>query len=343
MGSRDRRKKSSIESWIRAQITEANLAYRAVVRLREHETAQRLALDDPELLLTQAQEQMKAMHARHRARAIEAISQKNMLACMVEDTERKVAQLHAKANLARNRGDEALASEVLQEMQRYEQTLAISRTQLANALATTEQVKAAIRREEEKIRLKTADMIALQTQWKLVQVEKSLTISLAQLTAFGDAPLTRERAGERHRRSRALVVEAITQKNYLASLAEETRRRAEVLREKADLARRSDDESAERLVLRELEQQEATLVATQSAHERADQITNRARQLLEEEAARFRAQNWDPAELTGPPRSDAANEDGAMPTSPKRKFLQRYGMFLIAIGVAIVLLLLSFL
>ena len=198
----------------------------------------------------------------------------------------------------------------------------------------------AIRREEERIRQKTAEMLALQTQWKLVQIEKSLTISLAQLTAFGDAPLTRERAGERHRRSRALVVEAITQKNHLGVLADETRRRADSLREKAASARRSNDEGIERIVLRELEQQEATLAATETAHSRANQITDRARTLLEEEVAGFRARNWDPNELFAAANAAHAEreEHEAQQVTPRRAARLR-GLLLAAIVVALLLLL----
>jgi len=67
-------------------------------------------IEDPELLLQQAQEEMRAMHAKNRERAVQAITQKNNLQQMVNDTQKTVDNLQAKAELALKRGDRDLPS-----------------------------------------------------------------------------------------------------------------------------------------------------------------------------------------------------------------------------------------
>jgi phage shock protein A len=135
-------------------------------------------LEDPELLLTQAQEEMTAMHAKNRERAVQAITQKNNLQNMVDETQRKVDNLQQKAEMALKRGDRDLALQVLKEKQTYEQTLATSRGQLEQAIATAEQVKEAIKREEMKIREKTAEALALKAQLKNNQIQIAMNKAL---------------------------------------------------------------------------------------------------------------------------------------------------------------------
>ncbi len=66
-------------------------------------------IEDPEVLLSQAQREMTEMHARNRERAVQAITQKNNLQQMVDDTQKRVDNLQAKAELALKRGDRDLA------------------------------------------------------------------------------------------------------------------------------------------------------------------------------------------------------------------------------------------
>ncbi|MEI6432598.1 MAG: PspA/IM30 family protein, partial [bacterium] len=118
-------------------------------------------LENPELLLQQAQEEMKAAAARNRERAVQAITQKNNLQQMVDDLQKTVDNLQAKAELSLKRGDRDLALQLLKEKQNYDQSLQSTRAQLEAAIETAEQVKLAIKREEEKIREKTAQALAL--------------------------------------------------------------------------------------------------------------------------------------------------------------------------------------
>jgi len=135
-------------------------------------------LEDPELLLTQAQEEMTAMHAKNRERAVQAITQKNNLQNMVDETQRQVDGLQHKAEMALKRGDRDLALQILKEKQSYETTLQTSRGQLEQAIATAEQVKEAIKREEMKIREKTAEALALKAQLKNNQIQIAMNKAL---------------------------------------------------------------------------------------------------------------------------------------------------------------------
>src|SRR5690348_7297788 len=113
--------------------------------------------EDPEMLLQSAQEEMRAVHAKNRERAVQAITQKNNLQQMVDDQQKKVDTLQAKAELALKRGDRDLALQLLKEKQSYEQALQMTRTNLEQAIETSEAVKKAIKHEEERIRQKTAE------------------------------------------------------------------------------------------------------------------------------------------------------------------------------------------
>src|SRR4028118_2415339 len=80
-------------------------------------------IEDPEVLLSQAQREMTELHAKNRERAVQAITQKNNLQQMVDDTQKRVDLLQGKAELALKRGDRELALQLLKEKQQFEVTL----------------------------------------------------------------------------------------------------------------------------------------------------------------------------------------------------------------------------
>jgi len=135
-------------------------------------------LEDPEILLQQAQQEMREAQAKNRERAVQALTQKNNLQALVDQTQKTVDNLQAKAELALKNGDRDLARQLLVEKQQYETTLATTKESLANVLQTTETIKQAIRHEEERIRAKTAQALALKAQWKQSQIEISINKAL---------------------------------------------------------------------------------------------------------------------------------------------------------------------
>jgi phage shock protein A len=151
-------------------------------------------MEDPEVLLSQAQREMQEMHARNRERAVQAITQKNNLQQMVDDTQKRVDNLQAKAELALKRGDRDLALQLLKEKQHYETTLTATTASLAQAVETSEAVKNAIRREEERIRQKTAEALALKAQWKNSQIQIAMNRALEGMGGIEDTTQVFDRA-----------------------------------------------------------------------------------------------------------------------------------------------------
>ncbi|MGO8672865.1 MAG: PspA/IM30 family protein [Capsulimonadaceae bacterium] len=135
-------------------------------------------LEDPDVLLQQAQQEMRESHQKNRERAVQALTQKNNLQALVEQTEKTIANLQAKAEVALKNGDRDLARQLLVEKGQYETTLASTKQSLDSVLQTTEAIKQAMRHEEERIRVKTAQALALKAQWKQSQIEISINKAL---------------------------------------------------------------------------------------------------------------------------------------------------------------------
>jgi len=142
-------------------------------------------LEDPEILLQQAQQEMKEAQAKNRERAVQAITQKNNLQALVDQTQKMVDNLQAKAEIALKNGDRDLAKQLLIEKGQYDATLTSTKASLQQALETTEAVKTAMRREEERIRAKTAQALSMKAQWKQAQIENSMNKALEGMSSAG--------------------------------------------------------------------------------------------------------------------------------------------------------------
>ena len=163
-------------------------------------------LEDPEILLQQAQQEMRENQAKNRERAIQAVTQKNNLLAEEEKTQKVVDNLQAKAEFALKNGDRETARQLLVEKGQYETTLATIKQSLQSAIETTEAIKVAVRREEERIRAKTAQAMAMKTQWKQSQIEISLNKALEGMTSDGtDAAFERAAAKISNARSESLA------------------------------------------------------------------------------------------------------------------------------------------
>ena len=142
-------------------------------------------LEDPEILLQQAQMEMREAQAKNRERAVQAITAKNQLQAEVDKTEKVVANLGAKAEFALKNGDRDLARQLLVEKGQYDTALTSLKASLQQALETTEAVKTAMRHEEERIRAKTAQALSMKAQWKQAQIENSMNKALEGMSADG--------------------------------------------------------------------------------------------------------------------------------------------------------------
>ncbi len=136
-------------------------------------------LRDPQLLLLQAQQEMRENQAKNRERAVQAITQKNNLQAELDKTRRTTQKLEEKAEAALAAGNKDEARQLGLEADSYRSTLALIEGALERATVTTEAIKTAIRGEEERIRAKTAQAMAAKTDWRAIQISASLKRSEA--------------------------------------------------------------------------------------------------------------------------------------------------------------------
>lgn len=139
-------------------------------------------LEDPEIMLDQARRDMQQALIANREKAVQAITQKNRLQGMLEEAERKSAQLEQQATTALKQNNRDLARNFLREKATTDQTIETLKGTYAQAVETVEAVKVAIKRQEEEVRRKTAEALAMKAQWKQAQIQSSISRALEGLT-----------------------------------------------------------------------------------------------------------------------------------------------------------------
>ena len=126
--------------------------------------------EDPEIILNEAVREMKENQIKNRELAVQAITQKNNLQAEVDKEERLVAEYERKATLALQSGNRELAKQFLKEKALHDGTLTSMRTNLASATEASEKVKIAIKQEEERIRVRTSEALAMKANMKQAQI-----------------------------------------------------------------------------------------------------------------------------------------------------------------------------
>jgi len=139
-------------------------------------------LEDPEVMLDQAKKDMQAALLSNREKAVQAITQKNMLENELKSQQNKAASLESKAAMALKQGDRELATQFMREKMNIDSVVASLQTSYDSAVATVEQVKVGIKRQEEEVRKKTAEALALKAQWKSAQIQTSISKALDGLS-----------------------------------------------------------------------------------------------------------------------------------------------------------------
>jgi phage shock protein A len=139
-------------------------------------------LEDPDMMLDQARRDMQESLVQNRERAVQAITQKNRLQGMLADAEKKSAQLEQQATMALKQGNRDLARQFMREKSNNDAVIESLRASHAQALQTVEAVKVAIKRQEEEVRRKTAEALAMKAQWKQAQIQNSISKALEGLT-----------------------------------------------------------------------------------------------------------------------------------------------------------------
>lgn len=224
--------------------------------------------EDPEALLDWAMWQLTEMHARNRDRMVQAITQKNNLQVMVDDTRKRVDKLQAKADAAQARGDCDIVWQLHREREQYEVTLEMTRQSLAQAIETVDAVKEAIKREEERIRRKTAETLALKAEWRCAL----LTYQVEQARIRFGETLPGASAVENYVRLRERLVKAMTARNHLRQMVDDAEKRLARLEAKAELAAEQGDAEMAAELRSARETYAATLPGLRESAARAEQI-----------------------------------------------------------------------
>ena len=196
-------------------------------------------VDDAEALLQLAQQQMRESQAKNRSRAVEAITQKNNLQALADQTQKRVNNLQAKAQKAREEGDTGLERQLTVEQERYQQSLQKIASGLETAIEAAEAVKVAMRREEESIRSKTAEALSMKAIYKQAQIEFEIEKSRLGMTTT--------KAGALFERAQAKIQQTQARRDLMAQI----RKTVELLEEAAEAAAREEDAALRRRLLSE--------------------------------------------------------------------------------------------
>ncbi|MEJ5253002.1 MAG: PspA/IM30 family protein [Chthonomonadetes bacterium] len=135
-------------------------------------------VENPEVILEHAREELQENLLRNKERAVQAITERNRLRGEAEKLERACIDLERRAEMALRKGDRELAKQFLLEKASYTRSLEAVKQALAQAEEVVEQVKIAIKRDEERVRQKTAEILAQKARWKSAQIQSSINKAL---------------------------------------------------------------------------------------------------------------------------------------------------------------------
>ncbi|HEY3781262.1 MAG TPA: PspA/IM30 family protein [Fimbriimonadaceae bacterium] len=139
-------------------------------------------LEDPDIMLDQARRDMQETLIGNREKAVHAITQKNRLQGMYDDMLKRSNSLESQATMALQQGKRDLARQFIREKASNDSSLATLKASLDQATTAVDQVKIAIKRQEEEVRKKTAEALAMKAQWKQAQIQNSISKALEGLT-----------------------------------------------------------------------------------------------------------------------------------------------------------------
>lgn len=152
-------------------------------------------VEDPEILLEQAKQDMQDNLNKNKQRVIAAITERNRLQMELDKTNKQIGEYNARAEQAIRAGERDLARQMLVEKQLLSTSLETLQQSLDSANSMVQQAKEAIATEERQIRQRTAEILAQKTRWKSAQIQKQLSETLGSLQ-ISDASQDVSRATE---------------------------------------------------------------------------------------------------------------------------------------------------
>jgi phage shock protein A len=160
--------------------------------------------EDPEVILTEAQESMRRELEKAKESAVQAIAARNQLRNVLQDQQNQSAALEARARAALRTGDEELARQLLVEKATYDKNIDGLRAQLEQAEQAAEAVKANIKQMEAHVRQRAAQRLALVAGWKQAKIQEQLNKALSGISLDGhDQAFTRAEERIRELQSKA--------------------------------------------------------------------------------------------------------------------------------------------
>ncbi len=138
-------------------------------------------VEDPDIMLDQAKRDMQMAIVNNREKAVQAITAKNRLQSLLEETKKRSATLESQAATALKTGNREMAAQFMREKMNNDASVVQLQTSYDGAVATVEQVKVGIKRQEEEVRKKTAEALALKAQWKNAQIQSAISKTLEGL------------------------------------------------------------------------------------------------------------------------------------------------------------------
>lgn len=139
-------------------------------------------LEDPDMMLEQAKRDMQVALQQNQEKAVQAITQKNMLENMLNEQKRKSSSLENQAAMALKQDKRDIATQLMREKMNVDANIATIQQSYDQAVQTVEQIKIGIKRQQEEVRKKTAEAMVLKTQWKQAQIQNSISKALEGLT-----------------------------------------------------------------------------------------------------------------------------------------------------------------
>jgi len=141
--------------------------------------------EDPEVILAEAQDQMRRELGKVQENAVQAIAARNQLRAVLQDQQNQAADLEAKARAALRSGDEELARQLLVEKGTYDTNIEQLKVQLENAEKSAEAVKQGYKSMEMQVRQSTAKRLALVAGWKQAKIQEQLNKALSGVSMEG--------------------------------------------------------------------------------------------------------------------------------------------------------------
>ncbi len=139
-------------------------------------------VEDPEVMLDQARRDMQATMIANKEKAVQAITQKNRLDQMLTERRSASETLEKQATMALKQGKRDIAQALMREKINNDAVVTQLQGSYDQAVQTVDAVKIAIKRQEEEVRKKTAEALALKAQWKQAQIQSSISKALDGLT-----------------------------------------------------------------------------------------------------------------------------------------------------------------